>query len=159
VDSKTSLKRLSVLAAIPLILSLVPAQALTAATRTYAIKECDQTRYKPRGFTILRSCWADSGIYAHKTTWRYWDRKKLGDRWAKAVTKIFQDNCTPDCADGHYHHRRALVWLTGRGWCKSVHQFVYRVQHIKYIGPDIGTGPAITHWPHGWHILGCPHLP
>lgn len=156
VNDKITLRWLSALSAIALLLVIAPAAAGTRRTRTYAIKACNQTRFKPRGFTIANNCWADSGIYAHKTTWRYWDRKKFGDRWAKAKTKIFEDNCHPDCAGGHYHHRAALVWLTGRGWCKRAHRFVYRVQHIKYTGPDIGKGPAIKHWPHGWHILGCP---
>jgi hypothetical protein len=155
--SKVAVSRLGILAAIALVFSvMLPAQALTRDKRTYAIKACAQTRFKPRSFTIRQSCWADAGIYARKTTWRYWDRKKFGDRWAKADTKIFRDDCRPDCADGHFHHRAAHVWLTGRGWCKSVHRFVYRVQHIKYVGPDIGVGPPIRHWPHGWHILGCP---
>ena len=134
------------------VLLAVPGQAFT---RTYAIKACSDTKFKPKGFSIAQSCWADSGIYAGKTTWRYWDRKMLGDRWAKADTKIYRNDCNPNCAEGHFHHRAARVWLTGRGWCKSVQRHVYKVQHIKYVGPDKGVGPDIR-WPRGWHVLGCP---
>jgi hypothetical protein len=155
--SKRSLSRVSLLAAMVLAWSMtLPAQALTKETRTYAIKVCHHLRYKPRRFTIKSSCWIDAGIYARQAKWRYWDRKRFGDRWARADAKIFQDDCRPFCASGHYHHRAAHVWLTGRRWCTNVDRFVYRVQHIKYVGPDIGPGPPIKHWPHGWHILGCP---
>lgn len=144
----------SLLAGIVLVPSMaMPAQAFT---RTYAIKACSDTKFKPRRFTIAQSCWADSGIYARKSTWRYWDRKMLGDRWARADTKIFRNDCTPSCAGGDFHHRAAHVWLTGRGWCKSVNRYIYKVQHIKYVGPDKGAGPDVRHWPHGWHVLGCP---
>ncbi|MDP9226787.1 MAG: hypothetical protein M3P18_23680 [Actinomycetota bacterium] len=152
--SKLSAVCSSLLAGSALVLSMtVPAQAFTP---TYGIKECSRTKIEPRRFTILQSCWADAGIYARKSTWRYWDRKRVGGRWARADTKIFQDDCIPDCADGHFHHRAAHVWLTGRGWCKSVHRYVYRLQYIKYVGPDKGIGPNIARWPHGWHWLGCP---
>ena len=138
------------------VLTLSSAISAQAFTPTYAIKRCSATRIKPRTFTILRNCYADSGIYARRSVWRYWDRKMLGDRWAKARTRIYINNCVPDCADGHFHHRAARVWLTGRRWCKSVHRHVYTVQHIKYRGPDFGIGPDIRRWPRGWHVLGCP---
>jgi hypothetical protein len=144
---------LLVSAASLVLMFILPAEAFTP---TYAIKECSTTRIKPKRFTIALSCYADQGIYARKSVWRYWDRKRFGDRWAKAITKIYRDNCVPSCAGGHFHHRPAKVWLTGRGWCKSVHRYVYKVQHIKYTGPEKGIGPDIGHWPHGWHILGCP---
>lgn len=138
--SKLSAICSSILAGIALALSTTyPAQAFTP---TYAIKECSHTGIKPRRFTIRQSCWADAGIYARKSTWRYWDRKKFGDRWARADTKIFQNDCNPSCAGGHFHHRAADVWLTGRAWCRSVHRYVYRVQNIKYVGPDKGVGPT-----------------
>jgi hypothetical protein len=142
-----------VFAAFLVVVMSVWAQAFTP---TRAIKECSTTRIKPHRFTILQSCWADSGIYARHSVWRYWDRKKFGDRWAKAKTKIYIDNCDPNCAGGHFHHRAARVWLTGRDWCKTVHRYVYKVQHIVYTGPDKGIGPNVRRWPHGWHVLGCP---
>jgi hypothetical protein len=143
----------TVVAAILVFVMSLSAQAFTP---TYAIKLCDRTRIKPRRFTIAHNCYADSGIYARHSVWRYWDRKKFGDRWAKARTTIFIDNCVPDCAGGHYHHRGARVWLTGRGWCKDAHRYVYKVQHIQYTGPDKGIGPDVHIWPQGWHVLGCP---
>jgi hypothetical protein len=133
-------------------LLVVPALAFT---QSHAIKACNDSKFKPRRFTIVQSCWADSGIYARKSTWRYWDRKMLGDRWARADAKIYRNDCTPSCAGGHFHHRAAHVWLTGRAWCKSVHRHVYKVQHIRYVGPDKGVGPDIR-WPHGWRVLSCP---
>lgn len=146
-----------VVAAVSLVLTC--SMAAEAFTPTYAIKVCTRTRIRPKRFTIARRCYADSGIYARKSVWRYWDRKRLGDRWAKAITKIYQDNCVPTCASGHYHHRRAKVWLTGRDLCRSVHGYVYKVQHIKYTGPEKGIGPDVARWPHGWHVLRCPPPP
>ncbi len=145
------------LGAIALVLGMtLPAQAFTP---TQAIRECSQTKVKPRRFTIVQPCWVDSGIYARKSTWRYWDRKLVTGRWAKAATEIFIDNCVPDCARGHFHHRPAHVWLTARGWCRKAHTYVYRAQYIRYVGPEKGTGPNIGRWPHGWHWLGCPRSP
>jgi hypothetical protein len=143
----------AILLAICLVVAIVlPAQAFT---RTRATKECSHTGIKPLRFSIAITCWADQGTYARHSTWRFWDRKKFGNRWARADTKIFQNDCDPSCAGGHVHHRAADVWLTARGWCKSVHRYVYRMQFIKYVGRDRGFGPDI-HWPKGWKWLGCP---
>jgi hypothetical protein len=147
------------LGALLTLLVAVPAETLSPMHHpkgTFAIKECNKIKYKPYMFTVGYHCYADSGIYARHSHWLYWHRTMLGERWAKANTKVYIDNCVPDCAGGHYHHRRAMVWLTARGWCPKAHHYVYRLQLIRYTGPEVGIGPDIRRWPHGWHWLGCP---
>lgn len=131
----------------------LPAQAFKP---TYAIKACQETGFRPRSITVAQPCWADAGIYARVRAWRFWDRAAGHDRHAKAAGRVRQDDCRPDCASGHFHRRAAEILLTRRGWCPSVHRFVYRRQHIKYVGPDIGRGRPVARWPHGWQWLGCP---
>jgi hypothetical protein len=89
-------------------LAAIPAAAVAAASRTYAIN-CLHEQYKPTA--IVLTC-ADAGISVDKLKWSRWSRTK-----AVAAGTFTWNDCTPSCVAGHFHNRPVKVTLSGPKRC------------------------------------------
>jgi hypothetical protein len=90
------------------VLAAIPAVAVAAAPRTYAIN-CTREQYKPR--TIILTC-GDAGIWLGKLKWSHWSRTK-----AVGSGTFTWNNCQPTCAAGHNLSRPVNVTLSGPKRC------------------------------------------
>jgi hypothetical protein len=118
VERHTQRMKRSAVAAVLLVIGLLPATAAQAAgQRTYVIGDCLHAQYKPT--TIVLAC-GDGYLQMTRIKYSSW-----GSREAEGTDRTFQQDCTPDCADGHptYHHdhfvldrpeKRHGVWIFSR---------------------------------------------
>jgi hypothetical protein len=75
---------------------------------------------------ILLAC-ADAGLGVRKITWLGW-----GSSIAAGVGTAFANDCTPDCAAGHFHDYRAVLLLSGSQRCAG--RVVYRTATVAIVG-------------------------
>jgi hypothetical protein len=64
---------------------------------------------RPR--SIVFAC-ADANFYAVRLRWTRWDANG-----ARAAGVAYQNDCTPNCAAGHFHAYRLAVGLAGAAAC------------------------------------------
>jgi hypothetical protein len=96
------------IAVVVTVLAAIPAAAVAAASRTYAIN-CLRKQYKPTA--IVLTC-ADAGISVDKLKWSQWSRTK-----AVGTGTFTWNDCTPSCVEGHFHNRPVKVTLSGPKAC------------------------------------------
>ena len=95
---------------------LVSTQAADAAGRTVFPRDCRHEAYKPRQIVI--AC-GDGNLYVTRLHWSHWRTgSALGTGTAHA------NDCTPNCAAGHFHTYRAQIKLSKPATCgNGVRQF------------------------------------
>ncbi len=81
-------------------------QPATAKTPRYVVLDCS---FKPvvAPSTFIITC-ADAGIGAQDLHWTSWTPKL-----ASGYGTIWANDCTPNCADGHFHYYPSLEVLWG----------------------------------------------
>jgi hypothetical protein len=86
-------------------------RSVTASVRAVAAKktpevltDCRHRAIRPRG--ILFAC-GDGNYLIKAVTWRSWGRSVARGRGV-----LWRNDCVPDCAKGHFHHKRAYIHLS-----------------------------------------------
>jgi len=90
--------------------SVALATTATSSGKPFAIN-CYKEQFKPKRITI--AC-GDAGIWLSKLKWSSW-----GSSNAKGAGTYNQNDCTPDCADGHFHYYPSLEVLWGSATVKG----------------------------------------
>lgn len=87
-------------------------QAASAATPKYVVLDC---AFKPvvAPSTFIITC-ADAGIGVQDLRWTSWT-----PRLASGYGTFWENDCTPDCADGHFHYYPSLEVLWGSATVKG----------------------------------------
>lgn len=98
------------LAAIAL-LAGVPVVA-TAQNPIQALPDC-QGKPMSRPSSVIFAC-GDGGVYASSVHWINW-----GAGFATATATMHANDCTPNCAQGHFHTYAAYLAVTGRERCRD----------------------------------------
>ena len=108
-----------------LIASLAAASA-SAAGHPTALPNC---LGKPtvRPASIVLAC-ADANFGVKKLSWIGW-----GGSRAAATGVAYTNDCTPNCAAGHFHNYNAVIVLSGAQKCGAVTE--YRSLTIAFAGP------------------------
>ena len=108
-----------------LIASLAAASA-SAAGHPTALPNC---LGKPtvRPASIVLAC-ADANFGVKKLSWIGW-----GGSRAAATGVAYANDCTPNCAAGHFHNYNAVIVLSGAQKCGAVTE--YRSLTIAFAGP------------------------
>ncbi len=73
---------------------------------TPVVRDCPTSKVAVRPHTIEFAC-ADGNEYLAKISWTHWTTKSATGR---GILNI--NDCTPDCASGHFHAYKAVVVLT-----------------------------------------------
>jgi hypothetical protein len=94
------------------------------------VTNCDHTSIRPR--MIMFAC-ADGGFYVDHLRWGFW-----GKLHARGRGVFHENDCTPDCARGHFHSRRGHITLRDRKWCSNVKQWVFKRMTIRFRRPLLG---------------------
>lgn len=87
-------------------------QAATAKTPRYVVLNCS---FKPvvAPSTFIIAC-ADAGMGVQHLHWTSWTPKL-----ASGYGTFWENDCTPDCADGHFHYYPSLEVLWGSATVKG----------------------------------------
>ena len=87
-------------------------QAATGKTPRYVVLDCS---FKPvvAPSTFVITC-ADAGIGVQDLRWTSWT-----PRLASGYGTFWENDCTPDCADGHFHYYLSLEVLWGSATVKG----------------------------------------
>jgi hypothetical protein len=87
-------------------------RAATATTAKYVVLDCGSTPVTAPS-TFVLAC-ADHGIGVQDLHWASWTPKL-----ASGYGVLWENDCTPDCADGHFHHYPSLEVLWGSATVKG----------------------------------------
>jgi len=98
-----------------------------AGAVTYVTYNCYHVRTAPR--SIMFAC-ADAGFYVKRLDWARW-----GVRTASADGVFHQNDCDPNCAAGTFRSRRGTITLSGRLWCPSIKEHVFKRVRAVYRHP------------------------
>jgi hypothetical protein len=111
-----------------------------SATHTpkYVVADCNQWQVKPSGYIF--TC-ADDGVGLQNLHWTTWS-----PALASASGTYYENQCTPDCAAGHFLKYPALVVLWGSGVVKG-HQADRRYTEFTLI--FTGRRPPVVHFKDG----------
>jgi len=90
-------------------LALAGAQATGAATRTRVPRDCVHEAFKPRKIVI--AC-GDGNLFLSGMRWSSWSSTV-----ARGSGTANANDCTPNCAAGHFHTYPARVKLSRPGTC------------------------------------------
>ena len=119
-----------------------PAVALAGAGGTRVlVPGCAKAQYKPR--KLILGC--DGSNYLKALTWTSWTAKRATGSGINEV-----DDCTPDCASGHFHAYQASVTLSRPRRCAHLRHMVFRHIALTY-GTDHPPGRPTDSGP-----LACP---
>jgi hypothetical protein len=90
----------------------VSTQASSAKTPTYVVLDCS---FKPvvAPSTFIITC-ADAGIGVQHLHWTSWTPKLAG-----GYGTFWENDCTPNCAGGHFHYYPSLEVLWGSATVKG----------------------------------------
>ncbi len=137
------LRRLALasLATLAVILSS-PTHALTQ-TRITALPDC-QGKPGVRPTSVVFAC-GDGGVYADGVRWSSW-----GEPFATATATMHANDCTPNCAEGHFHTYAAILAVSGRQRCPNG-QVAY--QKVAYVPRTRGV--PTTHSTLDWFDRDC----
>jgi hypothetical protein len=128
--------RLSLGASFAVCAVFVLAVTATAAQTPRALANCaGHPQVKPA--TVLIAC-ADGNFGVGHLTWVGW-----GDIRAVGLGSAFLNDCTPDCAAGHFHNYPAVVIVSGSQRCPNG-ELAYLTITYAFIGrspfPDSAPG-------------------
>jgi hypothetical protein len=116
--------RLPVLAACLLTLAAVVAGSVEAAGPSVAPNCLGKPAVRPA--EVVLAC-ADAGLGVRKIIWLGWGRAV-----AAGVGTAFANDCSPDCAAGHFHTYRAVLLLSGTQRCGG--KTAYRTATVAIVG-------------------------
>ena len=87
-------------------------QAATAKTPRYVVLDCS---FKPvvAPSTVILAC-ADAGLGVQDLRWTSWTPEL-----ASGYGTLWENDCKPDCADGHFHYYPSLDVLWGSATVKG----------------------------------------
>lgn len=90
---------------------------------------------------VILAC-ADAGLGVRRITWLGW-----GSALAAGVGIAFANDCTPDCAAGHFHSYQAVLILKGAQRCGS--ELAYKTATVAIVGtpPTAFARPADATYP------------
>jgi hypothetical protein len=95
---------------------------VAAASDAMALADCaGRPVVKPR--VVVLTC-ADAGVSAGQLSWTGW-----GSTFAAGVGIASVNDCSPDCADGHFHKYRIVLIANGRERCSSGQMAYARVTY------------------------------
>lgn len=89
----------------------LPATASSQAV-VRALPNC-QDKPETRPSSVIFAC-GDGGVYATGVRWINW-----GDPFATATAAMHANDCTPNCAQGHFHVYSAYLAVTGSQRCPN----------------------------------------
>jgi len=96
------------------------------APRPGAVPDClGKLKVKPR--EIVFAC-ADGNFGVRGLHWIGW-----GEPTAAATGSAYANDCTPNCAGGHFHTYRAVIVVTGSERCAGG-RYAYRKATIAFVG-------------------------
>jgi hypothetical protein len=104
---------------------LAGAASATAGATTY-LPDCrDSFRHEPSKIVVF--C-ADGGVQLKRITWSHW-----GASHARGTThRAFANDCTPNCAEGHFHRFHARVTL--RRPLRCGHRTIFSRMRVRFLG-------------------------
>ncbi len=106
-------------------LMIVPAAAST--TPVAALPNC-LGKLEVRPASVVLAC-GDGGVYATGVRWSNW-----GSPFATATATMHANDCTPNCAQGHFHTYAAYLAVSGRQNCHGRLSY----QRIAYVARTRG---------------------
>lgn len=115
-----------------------PAAVDAASAPTYVVADCFQLQVRPTSYVF--TC-ADGGVGLEGLHWTTWS-----PRLASGYGTYYANDCTPNCADGHFHTYPALVVLWGSGAVKG-HSADRRYTEFTLI--FTGKRPPVYHYNNG----------
>ena len=92
------------------VLALGMPAAGSAHSSVTAFMPCDGAA-QVRPTTVVFAC-GDGGVYATNVRWMNW-----GQPFATATATMHENDCTPNCAQGHFHVYAAYLALSGSQRC------------------------------------------
>jgi hypothetical protein len=92
-------------------------ERVRALNRVYFPSRCVNLSYRPR--SVIVAC-GDGNFGLRRMRWRGWNRRVVRGRG----TGLLND-CSPFCAEGHFHPLPVRVLLSGRGRCPNADRYVY----------------------------------
>ncbi len=110
-------------------LTTIPAGATPSIT---ALPDC-QSKLVSRPSQVIFAC-GDGGVYATNVRWTNW-----GAPFAVATATMHANDCTPNCAQGHFHVYGAYLAATGRQRCA---RGVSAYQRVAYVPRTKGLPTA-----------------
>ncbi|MDQ6745896.1 MAG: hypothetical protein M3Z27_07795 [Actinomycetota bacterium] len=135
------MRRILGLCALLALLALPGAALAGAPSGQVRVTNCLHARYKPR--TLIIAC-GDGGILLEQLRWSRWTRTRASGSGLEAV-----NDCSPDCARGHFHRTPATVTLSRPISCRGQRHRLFDLLSIRFRGV---RGPHATERDH----LGCP---
>jgi hypothetical protein len=109
--------------------------------------DCGRGRAQVEPAQIVIAC-GDGNFFVTNVDWSFW-----GDTGANGVGIGHQNDCTPDCAGGHFHTYRVAVELARAQTCGKKNIFEFTRLKWRFIGrqphgvASRGTSPAICKLP------------
>ncbi len=115
------------------------AAAPVSASPVMALPDC-QGKPQVRPAMVLFAC-ADGNFSAEKLRWTTW-----GGRTAVATGVAQSNDCTPNCAAGHFHSYRIRVIVSGHQTCPGGRP-AYSSVTFAWIGASPGGSPYAMPFP------------
>jgi hypothetical protein len=97
-----------------------------------------------RPTSVIFAC-GDGGVYADGVRWSGW-----GAQFATATATMHANDCTPNCAQGHFHRYAAFLAVAGSQRCPNG-QLAY--QRVSYVPRTRGIPTA--HSTLDWFSRAC----
>ena len=113
--------------------STAVALSATKKATKYVVADCSQLQVRPGSYVF--TC-ADDGTGLENLHWTTWNSKL-----ASAYGTYYYNDCTPDCASGHFHEFPVLVVLWGSDTLKH-HPGVRRYAEFTLIFTGSKRPPA-----------------
>jgi hypothetical protein len=102
--------------------------AAAVAGATIALPDClGKPKVKPA--EVVLAC-ADANFGVRKLRWTGW-----GSSFAAATGTAYANDCTPNCAAGHFHSYQAVLVASGSQRCASGGRAYARVT-VAFVGPS-----------------------
>ncbi len=120
-----------------LVLAPVVATAQSSAPIT-ALPDCQGVPHS-RPASVIFAC-GDGGVYASNLRWNRW-----GEQFATGVGTLSKNDCTPNCAQGHFHTMPVVVVAVGRQRCPNGEMAYQRAAYVPLVSgiPNVGDS---TDW-------------
>ena len=110
----------------------LPGLALASTSSRVLAPNCTRAQYKPKELTLACN---DGSYYLIKLKWTSWTtRKATGSGLAEV------NDCTPNCAAGHFHAYRVSVTLTKPKRCNKLKHRIFG--HIGEVFPRKHPGSS-----------------
>ncbi len=119
------------------------ASSTGAATQTVVPRDCVHEAVEPH--QIIITC-ADANFVLTGLKWSHWGRKSATGTGAAKI-----NNCTPSCAEGHFHKYPVSVRLSSAHFCRNAGKTQFRRMRLTFTG-KVPAGIKRTNSPK----IACP---